>query len=147
LTAVDYTYFRLEHVALEDGAAVIALHGELDDSTSLELRATLGLLGLIFGAVVVDLSGLVFCDSHGLRVLFNAHERLLRTRGRLTLRSPPRPLERMLAVTGLDDILHVEDVGGQVDVAGRPSVGAIDPHGLNERRQSPAAGLVKEQSR
>jgi anti-sigma B factor antagonist len=147
LTTVDHAYFRLEHVALEDGAAVIALHGELDDATSLELRSTLGLLGQIFGAVVVDLSGLVFCDSHGLRVLFNAHERLLRTRGRLTLRSPTRPLERMLAVTGLDEILHVEDVGGQVDGSGRPSAGVICPHWLSARRRSPAAALVKDQSR
>ena len=112
----DRTYFHIDHVAMEDGAAVIALHGELDAATGPELRSTLGLLGVVFGAVVVDLSGLIFCGSHGFRLLLDAHEQLLGTRGRLTLRGPSRPLRRMLAATGLDQVLHVEaDAVGRDD--------------------------------
>jgi len=104
----DRTYFHIDHVAMEDGAAVIALLGELDAATSQELRSMLGLLGQVFGAVVVDLSGLAFCDSRGLRVLRDAHTRLLATHGRLTVRCPPPLLRRIFAVTGLDDVLDIE---------------------------------------
>jgi anti-sigma B factor antagonist len=117
----EQTYFKIEHVALEDGAAVVALHGELDGMSSAELRSTLGLLGVVFGAVVVDLSNLVFCDSQGLCVLRDTHERLLATRGRLTLRQPPRLLRRMLGITGLDNVLNIEpDVVGEFDVVAPP---------------------------
>jgi anti-sigma B factor antagonist len=108
LTTDDRSYFAIEHVALEEGAAVIALHGELDALSSGELRSTLGLLGLVFGAVVVDLSNLVFCDSRGLLALRDTHEHLRATHGRLTLRRPPRLVRRLFGITGLDEVLDVE---------------------------------------
>jgi anti-sigma B factor antagonist len=100
--------FAIEHLALEEGAAVIAVHGELDAVSSGELRATLELLGLVFGAVVVDLSDLDFCNSRGLQVLQDAHAHLLRTGGRLMLRRPSRLVQRMLEITGLDEVLTVD---------------------------------------
>jgi len=93
---------------MEDGAAVIALHGELDGATAPELCSMLGLLGQVFGAVVVDLSALTFCDSRGLRVLRDAHRHLGATHGRLTVRRPPPMLRRLFAVTGLHDVLDIE---------------------------------------
>jgi anti-anti-sigma factor len=108
LTAIDGTYFHIDHVAMEDGAAVIALRGELDAASSRELRSMLGLLGLVFGAVVIDLSGVVFCDSRGLGVLRGAHDQLRATHGRLTLRRPSPTMQRLFAVTGLDGVLDID---------------------------------------
>jgi anti-anti-sigma factor len=108
LTPDHQFYFHIEHVAMEDGAAVIALHGELDVLTSCELRSMLGLLGQVFGAVVVDLSGLAFCDSRGLRVLRDAHHHLVATHGRLTVRRAPPLLRRLFSVTALDEVLDIE---------------------------------------
>jgi anti-sigma B factor antagonist len=106
----DQSYFAIEHVGLEDGVAVIALHGELDAGSSRDLGPTLALLGLVFGGVIVDLSDLAICDTAGLTALRDAHGQLKATRARLTLRRPPLLMRRILAITGLDELFDVEPV-------------------------------------
>ena len=101
---------------MENGACVIALHGEIDFDTRAELESTLCLFGHIFGRVVLDLSGLVFCDVFGLRVLYDVHECLLAVRARLTLRRPPPPLRFLLIVANLETTFDVEP-----DVEARPA--------------------------
>jgi anti-sigma B factor antagonist len=56
------------------------------------------------GPVVLDLSGVTFIDSTGLRALLDAHARL----ERLVVAAPPgSPVETLLSLTGLDDVLTV----------------------------------------
>lgn len=94
---------------LVDGAATIALEGELD-------LASVGQMEERFAAideqapsrVVVDLSGLAFIDSSGLRVLLLADARA-RERGYEFVLLPGRePVQRVFEMTGALDVLRFE---------------------------------------
>ena len=54
------------------------------------------------GAVVIDLSGLRFIDSSGLRVLVRAERELRDSGGQLVLVRGPRAVRRVFALTSLD---------------------------------------------
>jgi anti-sigma B factor antagonist len=57
---------------------------------------------------VVDLSGVGFVDSSGLRVLIEAHQRAQADSRRLVLSGSTRPVLRLLQITGLMEYLNVE---------------------------------------
>jgi anti-anti-sigma factor len=60
------------------------------------------------GDLVVDLGAVTGADTTGLGVLVGAHRRAGRCGRRLVLRNVPDQLNRMLLVTRLYRILHVE---------------------------------------
>ncbi len=60
------------------------------------------------GDVVLDMSALEVIDAAGLGMLAAAHARGERTGHRLVLRNCPKELRRVLAVTRLNRVLHVE---------------------------------------
>jgi len=101
------------HIRVDEGgdANVLLLEGELDPHTApllereIEQRAEAGQVD-----VVLDLQGLQFIDSSGLRVLIAAHRDLERRGGSLVLRSPSETAQRLLEITGLVD--HITIVGG-----------------------------------
>ena len=67
--------------------------------------------------IVVDMSGVEFCDSTGMNVLLAAHRRAREQGGDLELASPRPAIRKILQVTGLETVFTVlEDpaaVGGQ----------------------------------
>ncbi len=94
-------------VEAEDACTVCRLTGELDSINAPRLRAVLG--ELIGTDVVVDLSGLEFIDSSGLGVLVGALKRFEASGHRLRLRAPTSAIQRVFAMTGLDQAFVVED--------------------------------------
>jgi len=62
------------------------------------------------GTVVLDLAGMTFIDSQGIKVLVEANKRaqLDRVR-RVVLRSPQPQARKVLETTGLAKLLTVED--------------------------------------
>lgn len=83
---------------------VVSVRGEVDLATAPELESC---LQRAFGdaptGVVLDLEGLTFIDSSGLRVLV-ARAKEARTRdASLTLRNVPRHAQRVLDLTGLSE--------------------------------------------
>ena len=94
-----------------DGAiATIHLSGELDPATAPKLDEEIDRL-LSKGPVerlVLDLSGLTFLDSSGLRVFVTARESLSARGGELALRDPSANTLRLLDVTGLGEIIAVD---------------------------------------
>jgi anti-sigma B factor antagonist len=94
-----------------DGATtVLVLRGELDPHTAPQLRAeTARALRDGRHDLVLDLSGLTFIDSSGLRVIINSHKSAAERGGRLVLRSPSQTALRLLDITGLID--HIEISG------------------------------------
>ena len=62
--------------------------------------------------LVVDLSQCAFLDSAALLVLLDVHLRLARRGGVLVLRGLSPRLARLLSLSGLDDVLRVEDTCG-----------------------------------
>jgi anti-sigma B factor antagonist len=93
----------------EAGVYTLALAGELDLATAPSLAV------LIDRArarrrrkVLVDLTGVEFCDSTGLRALMGAERELRIAGGRLTIVCPGEgQVARLLDVTGLREALRV----------------------------------------
>ena len=80
-------------------ATVVRLRGDLDLATSGELQRT-ATDDLLQALVVVDLAGLFFCDSSGLRVLLDMHRRAAGGAGGLRLAGPSPEVDRMLELSG-----------------------------------------------
>lgn len=89
---------------------VIVLRGELDPHTAPRLERAIDDL-LVDGPVdlVLDLGGLGFVDSSGLRVLIAAQQRLADAGRTLALRSPSDTVHRLLEITGLLDHLTITE--------------------------------------
>ena len=56
--------------------------------------------------VLVDCSAVEFMDSTGLRVLLAARNRQLESGGSLAVKSPSRPVRRLLQITDMVDLIE-----------------------------------------
>jgi anti-sigma B factor antagonist len=93
---------------IQQSACGIQVSGDIDAHSVVELAEHLEPLPGGAGDIVVDLSGVEFVDSSGLRVLVATHQRAERDERRLVLRNPSRPVLRLLAISGLSHYLHVD---------------------------------------
>ncbi|WP_165959996.1 STAS domain-containing protein [Nonomuraea longispora] len=82
---------------------VLTLRGELDVSTSPCLLNAVGaaLAGGLPVNLLVDMSGVRFCDSHGLEALLEVQGRVTRTGGRMELAHVNGRVRRVLDLSGL----------------------------------------------
>jgi anti-sigma B factor antagonist len=89
---------------------VVAVHGEIDLYTAPGLHAELD-RALAGGPrrLIVDLSGVDFCDSTGANVLLAAHRTAADEGGELVLAAPRPVVRKILHVTGLDKVFTVVD--------------------------------------
>ena len=58
---------------------------------------------------IVDMSGVVFCDSTGMNVLLSSLRRAKERGGQLELAAPRPGVRKILQVTGLDSVFTVLD--------------------------------------
>lgn len=89
-----------ELTAEHEHAAVLAMSGDLDLLAAPELyqrgaHAVEGRHNLI-----LDLSGVTFCDSSGFNALIRLRRRAEEAGGRLLLAAPPEQVVRLLALSG-----------------------------------------------
>ena len=96
-----------------DGLVHIALVGELDLSTVAKVQEELRRVEANSPAtLVVDLSKLTFLDSTGLRCIVTADERARAAGRRIVIVRGPDPVQRVFAITRLEERLEmVDDVG------------------------------------
>jgi anti-sigma B factor antagonist len=89
----------------------MSVSGEIDLYTAPRLHAelTTALAGDGPVRLVVDLSGVGFCDSTGMNVLLAAHRRAQENGGDLELSSPRPAVRKILQVTGLETVFTVTD--------------------------------------
>ena len=93
-------------VRREPGATVITACGEIDLSSSRRLRERV-LACLEQGVTALDLAGVAFCDSAGLKVLVEA-ERVARACGTaFRLAAVSRPVARVIELAGAVEVLAV----------------------------------------
>jgi len=103
----DILTVRVEHEA--DGL-VIRAFGELDLSNAETLDAELRrAIGGDAGSIVLDLSGLDFIDSTGLRVLISAAKQSRQDGARLAIRRGSEAVQQVIAVSGVDGTLPFID--------------------------------------
>lgn len=93
--------------AATGGETVVHVVGEVDMATADTLadRIRDALAGSGGAALVVDLAGVSFLDSTGIRVLVEAHRGAGEAGVALLVRRPREPVERVLRVTGVATIL------------------------------------------
>ncbi len=86
----------------------VTVDGDIDAHGCPELSAALDPLPGV-GDVRVDLSGVGFMDSSGLRALIGAHQRAEAADRRLVIARPSSAVQRLIEISGLGDHLHVSD--------------------------------------
>src|SRR4051794_1741957 len=85
------------------GHTFIAMHGELDIATTASLRVRiLTILKDTTAPVIVDLSGVSFCDASGISMLLGVRRRARLHGLTITLAAPRSNVAKLLRVTGLD---------------------------------------------
>jgi anti-sigma B factor antagonist len=89
---------------------VLALEGELDVAAASDAYKRMLELALRPGAqLVLDLSGLTFMDSTGVRIILQADEHARRHGASLVVVRPPERVMRVLELVGLDEQLELVD--------------------------------------
>ncbi len=90
------------------GVLELALTGRLDTTSSPQLEKVLMEEIPFTDRLVLDLEGLEYISSAGLRVLL-VTEKKMKKKGRMILRHVGGTVADVMAVTGFDTILTVED--------------------------------------
>lgn len=89
---------------------IVTAAGEIDLSTAPKLQADLA--AVIDGAapatrVVIDMSGVEFCDSTGMNALLAGLRQARERGGELELAAPRPAVMKILQVTGLDSVFTI----------------------------------------
>jgi anti-sigma B factor antagonist len=108
---------KVPHVELkvstrsQGSRTIMSLGGEIDLYTAPRLHGEL--VSVLSGdnpvQVVVDMSGVEFCDSTGMNVLLAAHRKAREQGGDLELAAPRPAIRKILQVTGLESVFTVLD--------------------------------------
>ena len=87
----------------------MSVAGEIDLYTAPRLHSELvaALSGDEPVQLVIDMSGVEFCDSTGMNVLLAAHRRAREQGGNLELAAPRATVMKILQVTGLETVFTV----------------------------------------
>jgi anti-sigma B factor antagonist len=90
---------------------IVSLRGEIDLAGTDALESLVLEVILRHGPdVVIDASGVVFCDARGLGALVRCANEAGRAGGRLTLAYPSHRLYRLIGLVGLERLLGVASV-------------------------------------
>ncbi|MDQ3468639.1 MAG: STAS domain-containing protein [Actinomycetota bacterium] len=95
-----------DRLEITDEGDALVLVGEIDSYTAPLLAARLAERTPV---TVLDLSGVSFLDSSGLRVLVEAHQERADDGGSLRLRTPSAPVQHLLEISGLIGHLDIVD--------------------------------------
>lgn len=88
--------------------AIVALPAEIDLTNCVEAATGLCVAIDNAGMVIADMTGTVFCDSSGVLMLLTVHDRAVAGGSELRLAIPPGgPVARVLAIIGVDRLLHI----------------------------------------
>jgi anti-sigma B factor antagonist len=93
-------------IAAGEGSRDLVLEGDIDSYTAPRLDSAVQALGFDSG-ITIDLAGVEFIDSSGLRVLITTHSALDERGQQLVLLSPSPAVARLFEITGLLDHLHI----------------------------------------
>ena len=95
------------------GSVTIALTGELDISSAGKVEEELDRVeGKAPALIVLDLSGLEFMDSTGLRLVLSADARAREQSRRVAIVRGPDAVQRIFDVTRLEERLEIVDDAG-----------------------------------
>ncbi|MFD6994481.1 STAS domain-containing protein [Streptomyces sp. NPDC059943] len=98
------TYLAI-HTRTTSAGPVLELTGELDHISCSQVRDLLPGLVLQRGQqLVIDLTGVTFCDSSGITALIAARNHALATHAGIALAAVPHHIHRIFTMVGLDQV-------------------------------------------
>jgi anti-sigma B factor antagonist len=107
LRAIDMAFGIAEEEG-PGGARIVRVHGELDIATAGDLERAVLRPREPGDQVVLDLAGLRFMDSTGLRVLMRARSEAKAGRWDLYVRNVPANVQRLFSISGVHDAVPQE---------------------------------------
>ena len=107
LRAIDAAFGVAEEEG-PSGERIVRVHGELDIATAGHLERALLRPRDPGQRVILDLTGLRFMDSTGLRILLRARTEAKEGRWELFLRNIPANVERLFSISGVRDAVPPE---------------------------------------
>jgi anti-sigma B factor antagonist len=90
-----------------DTVTVVMVEGELDVGTVPGLAGQLGPLADEGGHLILDMSGVRFCDCAGLSLFLRLRRQVAAAGGSLHLAAPARPVSRVITTARLSDVVPV----------------------------------------
>ncbi len=101
-----------------EGLVQVSLRGELDLSTVEKVEDELRRVEERAGKLLIlDLSGLTFLDSTGLRLMVTADQRARKAGRRLAIVKGPETVHRVFTITKLDERLEMVDDATEAESA------------------------------
>lgn len=92
-----------------DGRLVVAVAGDLDLGSAPALESALAELAPFGRPVVIELSGVEFIDSSGMRALLAVNDMTLAAGGTpVTLAGGTPATKRLIELTGIDQVFRIE---------------------------------------
>jgi anti-sigma B factor antagonist len=92
----------------ENNKLIVALEGRLDTNTApkleQELKESLGDIT----ELELDMSGLEYISSAGLRVLLSAHKTMMGSKG-MVIKNVNEEIKEIFDITGFSDVLNIEE--------------------------------------
>jgi anti-sigma B factor antagonist len=92
-------------VQSHDGSTLVTAVGEVDADSMRVLEAPLEEVSLE-RTVLVDMSGVRFMDSSGLKVILAQRMRMIESGGSIHICNPSPAVRRLVEVTGLNHVLY-----------------------------------------
>lgn len=103
--AISHRLFSPGSAPAEPRWDVVVVLGEIDMETATWLRDELTeIVHRYVPRLIIDLSGVTFCDCVGLSAILGAARRSALLGGELLLAAPNRQLRKILYITGLDAV-------------------------------------------
>jgi anti-sigma B factor antagonist len=103
-----------------DGATVVALEGEINSTTSGGLQSQLLPLVAHGSVVLIDLTGVSYISSAGLRTLLIVHRHAQQLDAEITLVGLSEEVSFVMSATGFLDFFRIaEDLDTELQRAGR----------------------------
>lgn len=92
---------------LDGGVTKVVLSGRIDIAGAHEMDLPMSVIAGSRRAVVIDLSGVEFMASLGLRSIVVAAKSIISKRGKVVLLSPRPAVEEVITVTGIDQLIAI----------------------------------------
>jgi len=111
------------HSHIDRGSGVVVVAGEIDLATVADFREAISdLVASGYVHLVIDLSAVTFIDSTGLGVMVGARKKVRDACGSLRLVCTDNRVLRLLAVTGLTQVLPVHASADEALAVGSDAV-------------------------
>jgi anti-sigma B factor antagonist len=105
---------------LESGVTHVLLSGRIDIAGAQEVDLPMSVVGGSRKAVVIDLSGVSFMASMGLRSLVLAGKAIISKRGKVVLLAPQPDVENLIKVSGIDELIPIHHEAAAAIAAVQP---------------------------